>query len=550
MGSKFGAETGAAIKDAVDGAKEKVLLKRDLITGAALAGGAVYGGKRGYKEDTLDRDVRQSLGLKEKEDWLSKNKGALIGGAASLAGGIGGRYLAKKSGLALGGLGTLAGIGIGSRIAGDVANKYVRQSNRRQIEKELQNKQQSNFNNMYGETRQFNKVTDFLKNNPKSVGAAAGAVLGGGIGYMVDRKAKREGNFIKRNAGLAAGLAAGAGLGLAGGAYGPGLIAKIAKKKTVGESNYTDQLDPRMYSFWKNNKNALIAGGIGLGVGALGGIVKQRKKSNRAKIKGALVGAGIGAAAGFGGAKAVGLFNRNHSAFTPGTVAQLAGTIGGAGLNTYLAKKEADKWGLEGADRRNLMIRRGLKGAALGTLAGGAVGAGLSFGGVKKSALEGKVPAFNTFDRVSGTIGNASILGGIAGRFVGRDVRKRINDAEKLQKYGQDPNAVAGINVKSQSDTNMTAPKMGESVSDVKLAQRIKNAAKSTGQFLGNNWIGGASGAAALGAGGAYLGGKVAQRRGGNVTKGRVVGGALGAIGGYAAGAGVQAGINALRNRG
>lgn len=414
MGSKFGAETGAAIKDAVDGAKEKVLRKRDLITGAALAGGTVYGGKRGYKEDTLDRDVRQSLGLKEKEDWLSKNKGALIGGAASLAGGIGGRYLAKKSGLALGGLGTLAGIGIGSRIAGDVANKYVRRSNRRQIEKELQNKQQSNFNNMYGETRQFNKVTDFLKNNPKSVGAAAGAVLGGGIGYMVDRKAKREGNFIKRNAGLAAGLAAGAGLGVGAAHYGPGIVAKIAKKKTVASSDYSDQMDPRMYSFWKNNKNALIAGGVGAAVGALGGIVKQRKKSNRAKVKGALVGAGIGATLGAGGAYAY-----PH-------VAKL------------LTKKKAD---------------------------------------VAETAVNAKP-------------------------------------------------------------------------TDLKLAQRIKNAAKSTGQFLGNNWIGGASGAAALGAGGAYLGGKVAQRRGGNVTKGRVVGGALGAIGGYAAGAGVQAGINALRNRG
>lgn len=302
MGNKL-AEVGKAIKDQTDKVKTGISTKRGLITGAALTAGALHGGKRGYKEDSLDRDVRQSMGLEEKRGWLAKNKGALIGGAASLAGGLGGRYLAKKSGLALGGLGTLAGIGIGSRIAGDVANKYVRQSNRRQIENELKNKQQSNFNNMF-ETRQFNKVTDFIKNNPKSVGAATGAVLGGGIGYMVDRKAKRQGNALKRNAGLAAGLAAGAGLGVGAAHFGPGLIAKIAKKKVVKESNTTDQLDPRMYSFWKNNKTALIAGGIGLGVGALGGIVKQRKKSNKAKVKGALVGAGIGAALGAGGAYA------------------------------------------------------------------------------------------------------------------------------------------------------------------------------------------------------------------------------------------------------
>ena len=396
MGNKL-AEVGKAIKDQTDKVKTGISTKRGLITGAALTAGALHGGKRGYKEDSLDRDVRQSMGLEEKRGWLAKNKGALIGGAASLAGGLGGRYLAKKSGLALGGLGTLAGIGIGSRIAGDVANKYVRQSNRRQIENELKNKQQSNFNNMF-ETRQFNKVTDFIKNNPKSVGAATGAVLGGGIGYMVDRKAKRQGNALKRNAGLAAGLAAGAGLGVGAAHFGPGLIAKVVKKKTATQSEG---------GFWKNNKKALIAGGIGLGVGALGGIVKQRKKSNKAKVKGALVGAGIGAALGAGGvyayphvaklltkkksdnvaesavgakpsdlklaqrikngAKAVGNFAKTN--WIGGAAGGAVGATGGALLGGTIAK------------RKGANVNKGRAiGGALGAVGGYAAGAGVQAG--------------------------------------------------------------------------------------------------------------------------------------------------------------------------
>ena len=47
---------------------------RDTLTRAAVTGGAIYGGKEGSQADAMDRDVRQKLGLQEK-DWFGRNKG-------------------------------------------------------------------------------------------------------------------------------------------------------------------------------------------------------------------------------------------------------------------------------------------------------------------------------------------------------------------------------------------------------------------------------------------------------------------------------------------
>ena len=218
---------------------------RDGLTAAALGSGAIMGGKEGSQSDALDRDVRQSLGLKEK-DWLGRNKGAILGSAAGFAGGLAGRAIAKKTGLSLMGLGTLAGIGAGSKLASTVANKYVADQNRRQRDKEIlaaKNKEQSNYtNNMY-QTRQFNKLTDSVSKHQNAlIGAGVGASSGVAGGYLMDKKAKRKGNWVQRNAGAPLGGVGGAGLGAAVGHYGfgrssaPAAVVAGPKHGGVGSS--------------------------------------------------------------------------------------------------------------------------------------------------------------------------------------------------------------------------------------------------------------------------------------------------------------------------
>lgn len=316
------------------------------ITAAAVGAGTLAGGREGAQSDALDRDVRQAMGLKEK-GWLGRNKGAIIGSAASIAGGLAGRAIAKKAGLSLAGLGTLAGIGAGSKLAGTLANRYVADQNRKERDREIlaaKNKEQSNFTkNMY-QTRQFNKLTDFVKKNQNAfIGAGLGTAAGVAGGYMMDKKAKREGNFVKRNAGLIAGGLAGAGLGAAAGHYGLHNKVKVLFKKKVGdqvvvpevkqESNYLNYLASKYYSgeantpmntsntevkkaqgFWnrvktgasnfgqvaKNNWKGAAIGAVGLGaVGAgIGRIVASRRGKNKKKAM--AIGAGIGAVAGAG----------------------------------------------------------------------------------------------------------------------------------------------------------------------------------------------------------------------------------------------------------
>lgn len=318
------------------------------ITAAAVGAGTLAGGREGAQSDALDRDVRQAMGLKEK-GWLGRNKGAIIGSAASLAGGLAGRAVAKKAGLSLAGLGTLAGIGAGSKLAGTLANKYVADRNRKERDREIlaaKNKEQSNFTkNMY-QTRQFNnKVIDFLgKHKNALIGAGIGATAGVAGGYMMDKKAQRKGNFIKRNAGLLAVGLAGAGAGFAAGHYGlhnkvVGLFKKkggdqVAVPEVKQESNYLNYLASKYYSgeaattdmntshsevkkaqgflnrlktgasnfgkVAKNNWKGAAIGAVGLGAAGagIGRIVASRRGKNKKKAM--AIGAGIGAVAGAG----------------------------------------------------------------------------------------------------------------------------------------------------------------------------------------------------------------------------------------------------------
>lgn len=216
---------------------------RDTLTRAAVAGGAIYGGKEGSQADAMDRDVRKSLGLREK-DWFGRNKGAIAGTLAGFGGGLAGRVIAKKSGLALGGLGTLVGVGLGSKIASGMTNKYVADQNRKERDREIELmklKNQSNFTDMY-QTRQFNKLTDFVKNHQSAlIGAGVGAGAGAAGGYLMDKKANRKGNWLKRNAGALIGGAAGAGLGFAAGNYGFKKNAPLVSRNdaTFGATNQT-----------------------------------------------------------------------------------------------------------------------------------------------------------------------------------------------------------------------------------------------------------------------------------------------------------------------
>jgi hypothetical protein len=209
---------------------------RDTLTRAAVTGGAIYGGKEGSQADAMDRDVRQKLGLQEK-DWFGRNKGAIAGTAAGFAGGLAGRAIARHTGMTLGGLGTLVGVGVGSKIAGGMANKYIADQNRKERDREIELmklKNQSNFTDMY-QTRQFNKLTDFVKNHQNAlIGAGVGAGAGVAGGYLMDRKAKRKGNWFQKNAGAIIGGVGGAGLGYAAGEYGPGLYKRAFEPKHAG----------------------------------------------------------------------------------------------------------------------------------------------------------------------------------------------------------------------------------------------------------------------------------------------------------------------------
>ena len=361
---------------------------RDGITAAAVGAGTLAGGREGAQSDALDRDVRQAMGLKEK-GWLGRNKGAIIGSAASLAGGLAGRAIAKKAGLSLAGLGTLAGIGAGSKLAGTLANRYVADQNRKERDREIlaaKNKEQSNFTkNMY-QTRQFNKLTDFVsKHKNELIGGATVAASGVAAGYLMDKKAKRQGNWLKRNAGAVLGGLTGAGAGVAIGKYGPAQFKKSAAVVRQ-ESDYLDNLASKYYSgtstmnipasetkggllktvgrFGKDNWKGAAIGAVGLGAAGAG--IGRGKNKKKAMAVGAGVGSVLGGLAGAG----IQQLTRRQSAIPAAAMiaAPIALGAGGAYIGAQRSKKHAKEAGLNRQETNQLMWRGGLKGAGIGAL--------------------------------------------------------------------------------------------------------------------------------------------------------------------------------------
>lgn len=316
--------------------------------------GALKGFKQGRKLDQLDADIREVNGLEQKKNFFDKHLGKIAVTGARIAGAAGGYALANKFApkvLGINGLAKMAGTQLGSGFAGLAAKDIVRETNRRRVLKELAAKEketikeQSNFTkNMY-QTRQFNKLTDFVKKNQNAfIGAGLGTAAGVAGGYMMDKKAKREGNFVKRNAGLIAGGLAGAGIGAAAGHYGlhnkvKGLFKKkggdqvVAVPELKQESNYLNYLASKYYSgeaatdmntsnseakkaqgflnrlktgasnfgkVAKNNWKGAAIGAVGLGAAGagIGRIVASRRGKNKKKAM--AIGAGIGAVAGAG----------------------------------------------------------------------------------------------------------------------------------------------------------------------------------------------------------------------------------------------------------
>ena len=384
------------------------------ITAAAVGAGTLAGGREGAQSDALDRDVRQAMGLKEK-GWLGRNKGAIIGSAASLAGGLAGRAIAKKAGLSLAGLGTLAGIGAGSKLAGTLANRYVADQNRKERDREIlaaKNKEQSNFTkNMY-QTRQFNKLTDFVsKHKNELIGGATGAASGVAAGYLMDKKAKRQGNWLKRNAGAVLGGLTGAGAGVAIGKYGPAQFKKSAAVVRQ-ESDYLDNLASKYYSgtstmnipasetkggllktvgrFGKDNWKGAAIGAVGLGAAGagIGRIVASRRGKNKKKAM--AIGAGVGSVLGGLAGAGIQQLTRRQSAIP--TAALIAAPIalgaGGAYIGAQRSKKHAKEAGLNRQETNQLIWRGGLKGAGIGALSPAALVASRFVGNKAKRKWE------------------------------------------------------------------------------------------------------------------------------------------------------------------
>lgn len=127
-----------------------------------------------------------------------------------------------------------------------------------------------------------------------------------------------------------------------------------------------------------------------------------------------------------------------------GAILQLAGIGGGAALNAYLGKKAAEKYGLSPEEKKKLMIRRGLKGAALGALGATAVNVAVDGRNAIKNALKGDLSAITLpsvpkektlLEKVAKQGTRAALLGGIAGRFYGQDVKDKVRYAKDSMKY-------------------------------------------------------------------------------------------------------------------
>lgn len=199
----------------------------------------------------------------------------------------------------------------------------------------------------------------------------------------------------------------------------------------------------------------------------------------------------------------------------------LAGIGGGAALNAYLGKKEAEKYGLTPEERQKLMIRRGLKGAALGAIGTSLVTTPIIYSRagrfIEKNGVRNAIREYDpsALEYASNIAGGAALLGGVAGRFYGGDVRKKINYAKQAMKY-KDFNPETGkFETKGQS----------------RMFAGANKGALSFGQKAANWWLrrSNAQKGAIIGAvGGAAIGG----------AKKGVKGALAGAAGGAAVGAG------------
>lgn len=136
--------------------------------------------------------------------------------------------------------------------------------------------------------------------------------------------------------------------------------------------------------------------------------------------------------------------------FNDAAAIQLAGIGGGAALNAYLGKKEADKYGLSPEEKKTLMIRRGLKGAALGALGASAITVPIVFNRTGRALNDN--PNFDPYkdikpglSPVSSTATNLSLLGGIGGHFYGQDVRRKVDRLKRKQEQLEDTKTQARL---------------------------------------------------------------------------------------------------------
>lgn len=118
---------------------------------------------------------------------------------------------------------------------------------------------------------------------------------------------------------------------------------------------------------------------------------------------------------------------------------QLAGIGGGAALNAYLGKKAAEKYGLSPEEKRKLMIRRGLKGAAIGAI--GSTLATAPITGIKsaKAIMSGDDSIFtenpSLLENIAKYGRRTALVGGLAGHFYGQDVKDKIKYAKDSENY-------------------------------------------------------------------------------------------------------------------
>ena len=127
----------------------------------------------------------------------------------------------------------------------------------------------------------------------------------------------------------------------------------------------------------------------------------------------------------------------NKITFNDLSALKLAGIGGGAAINAYLGKREAEKYNLTPEEKKKLMIRRGLKGAALGALGTGLVSSPIISSRVNEAVNSGSPVSSNTFNKISDIAGISSVIGGIGANFYGRDVRKKINKLKKEEVKAQ-----------------------------------------------------------------------------------------------------------------